>query len=108
MARNDARLGWPPLVAVSTVLVALTLGTFSILGKNFANTFALPGSHQFESVGPAANANIVGQLAMLATVAVLAKTRPTWRSTAFLAVPFVSLAIFVASNTWAQSSIIHY
>jgi hypothetical protein len=105
MATRDRQLGWPFWVGSTSVFLCLTLGTFTILGKNFANNFYVAGTHQFESVGPATVANIVAQLLLAAVVAAVALARPTWRSAAFCVVALVSVAVFILLNAWAQTSV---
>lgn len=105
MAARQRQLGWPFWVASATVFLCLTLGTFTILGKNFANNFYVAGSRQFETVGPATVANIVAQLLLGAVVVVVAFARPTWRSGVFVVVAFLSIAAFLILNAWAQTSV---
>lgn len=107
MARHDAPLGWPFALASVTVLASLTLGTFTIWGKNWANLFYVPGSHQFESVGPAAAANLAAQLLLALVVGALALIKPVWRSTGFVLIPLANVTAFLALNAWAQTSVPH-
>ena len=102
--RRGAR-GWPAWVAGATVVSCLTIGTTASLIKNAGNLFYVEGSRAFESVGPAATANLLVQGLAAAFVLVVAIRRPTWRSTAFLATAGVSLVAFVTLNAWANSSL---
>lgn len=103
--RHRGQLGWPAWLAGAAVFACLTLGTVAILAKNVANAFYVEGGHQFESVGPAAMANLVVQALAAVFVAVMAIRRPTWRSTALLATAGVSLVAFVCLDAWANSSV---
>jgi len=103
MAPRERHLGWPFLLG-SAAILALTVGTFTILGKNVANTVDIPGSRQFESVGAAGTANLVVQLVLAVVPAVLALLKPRWRSAAFVLIGLVSIASFLALNSWAETS----
>jgi len=107
MAARERQLGWPFGVAPTSVFLCVTLGTVTILGKNFANNFYVAGSHQFESVGPASVANIAAQVVLATVMAIVALARPTWRSAVFIAIPLASVASFVVFNAWAESSVPH-
>lgn len=83
----------------------MTLGTFTILGKNAANLFTVPGSHHFESVGPATIWNLAVQSLLAAIIVALVVGRPKWRAAAFGATALVSTIAFVSLNAWASSSL---
>src|SRR4051794_15909446 len=105
--RRQRQRGWPFWLAVTASFACLTLGTVTILGKNIANAFSVPGSTEFETVEPATIANLTAQVLLIVLVSVVARIKPAWRAAVFVTASLTAFALFVGFNAWAESSVPH-